>query len=443
MTLRDFEQRLISSGLMTAEQAEEARTSLLESLGEAAENATPQTWGKHLVQTKRATLFQVSAVASGRPARVVLGDYELQEKIASGGMGDVYKAHDRLTGAVAVVKVLPPASASDSELVKRFHREIRLLSEIKHPNIVGACDAGESEGSHFLAMEFVDGADLGRIIKLRGPMPAEDAVECIRQAAVGLAFAHERGVIHRDVKPSNLMLDHQGMVKILDMGLARILHNDDGLTSTGSVLGSVDYMAPEQGIDSKLADHRADIYALGCTLFYLMTGRIVFDAKNISQKLLAHQDATPPSLAATCPGVSGKFEKLYQQMLAKAPKDRPARVADLLASLKKVQKDLPASDLTRYMRGSSANLKDVSSKVMAPTAPGIVAIKRPEVPSPSSGGSLAPVPFSSIRRRLMTTQAPFPQPPIPRVPMWRLLLSGVATAGIVTVLMASLFWNNG
>lgn len=438
MTLREFQDRLVSSGLMTATKAEEAKNALIEALGEDASKAGPQEWGKHLVQTKRATLFQVSAVASGRPPKVVLGDYELLEKIASGGMGDVYKAVDRTTGTIAVVKVLPAASATDNELVQRFHREIRLLSEIKHPNIVGAFDAGMSDGCHFLAMEFVDGADLGRVVKLKGPMPPEDAVECIRQAAVALGFAHERGVIHRDVKPSNLMFDHQGTVKVLDMGLARILHNEEGLTSTGSVLGSVDYMAPEQGNDSKLADHRADIYALGCTLYYLLTGKIVFEARNISQKLLAHQDSPPPSLSAANPAVNSKLSKLFQQMLAKQPKDRPTRMSDVVASLKKIQRDLPAPDLTRYVRGSGTNLKEAAGQSGKTPEPGVVSMKRPEVISPRDFAPAA-LPFRGRHQAGTTTRAASPQ----RLPLWRVWLSGVAVACVLTVLFSSFFWNNG
>jgi serine/threonine protein kinase len=428
MTLREFQQRLVASDLMTAAEAEQAKDHLLESLGPAAADAGPQEFGKFLVTTKRATLFQVAAAVSGRPPKLVMGDYILVDKVASGGMGDVYKGVHKQNGQTAVVKVLPAASASDPELVKRFHREIQLLSAIRHPNIVGAFDAGAAGGCQYLAMEYVDGSDLGRIVRQKGTMPPEDAVEVDRQAAEALGFAHEKGVIHRDVKPSNLMIDHLGMVKILDLGLARILHNDDGLTSTGSVLGSVDYMAPEQGNDSKVADHRADVYALGCTLYYLMTGRIVFEARNISQKLLAHQDSPPPSLLAANPATPKKLEQLYLKMLSKKPTERPTRMADLIAVLKKIQKDLPLADLTKYVRGSSVNFKDASSAAFAATAPGLAAKARPS----DAGQSFEPL--SPMHQSSLKTMVP-----ARKVPLWRDLAGSVAAVGLVAALLATLF----
>jgi serine/threonine protein kinase len=414
---------------MTAAEADKSRLDYMASVGEDASKATVQDWGKHLVQSKQATLFQVSAAATGRPAKLRLGDYFLLDKLASGGMGDVYKGLDRKSGRVAVVKVLPAAAAEDRELVQRFEREIRLLSNIEHPNIVGAFSAGEADGAHFLAMEFVDGFDLGRIVKLRGPMAVEDAVECIRQAAVALGYAHEKGVIHRDVKPSNLMLDQQGMVKILDLGLARVLHNDDGLTSTGSVLGSIDYMAPEQGNDSKLADHRADLYALGCTLFYLLTGRLVFEGKNISQKLLAHQDSAPPLLRAACPDAPPKLEQLFLKMLAKDPANRPKKMADLVAALTKIVRDLPDPDLMRYLKGSTP--RDHTPKAYGSTLP--VAIPRP-APAVVIPAPITPAP--PLRRRAVPTRAPGRHGP-----SWRAWTGGVAAVCLATALLAALLFN--
>jgi eukaryotic-like serine/threonine-protein kinase len=427
MNLQEFERRLATSGLATHAEIVKLREEWHRGVSEQNEESAAQDFGKHLVQTRRATMFQVSAIFSGRPPRLLMGDYELLEKLATGGMGDVYKAVERKSGAIAVVKVLPAASAGDVELLQRFQREVKLLSEVQHPNVVGAFDAGEAEGCHFLAMEFVDGLDLGRMVKLRGPMTPEDAVECVRQAAVGLAYAHECGVVHRDVKPSNLMLDHQGAVKILDLGLARILHNDEGLTSTGSVLGSIDYMAPEQGNDSKAADHRADIYALGCTLFYLLTGRIVFDAKNISQKLIAHQDAPPPSLDSVCPTIPRKLDQLYLKMLAKDPKDRPSHMKDVVASLKKIQRDLPTPDLSKYVRGSSNNVKkgERPASVFGATL-------KPEVKRPTV------IPPLNVRGKAMTTRARGRG-----VPQWRVWAGGFSAAALLTSMLGWLLWSGG
>jgi len=425
MTLRDFQERLLASGLMTKGEIEQSRRSLQDALGPEFDQASAVEWGKHLVQAGQATLFQVSALTSGRPSRLVYGNYILIDKVASGGMGDVYKGVDRRSGDIAVVKVLPAAAAVDPELSRRFQREIELLSAVEHPNIVRAFDAGEANGSPFLAMEFVDGSDFGRIVRHRGPMAPEDAVECIRQAAVGLAYAHERGVIHRDVKPTNLMLDAEGVVKILDLGLARIVQSEDGLTSTGSVLGSIDYMAPEQGNDSKLADHRADIYALGCTLYFLMTGRLVFDGKNISQKLLAHAESTPPSLRETCPTAPEKLEQLYLKTLAKDPASRPKKMSDVIAALTKIQRSLPTPDLSRYERSNPAP-RDNSNVAFGSTLPGATARPRKTETAAPKILPLAP------RRNILTTIAA-----VPAEAAWRGWLGGAAIC-VTTVLLAFL-----
>jgi serine/threonine protein kinase len=447
MTVRDFEQRLVTTGLMTHQQATESRIAFLAAAGKSAAEPTPQDWGKFLVQNKKATMFQVSAIFANRPTRLLMGTYELLDKLATGGMGDVYRALDRKTNTIAVVKVLPASSANDEEMVLRFQREVKLLRAVEHPNIVGAFAAGKADGCHFLAMEYVDGADLGRTIKSRGPMSPEDALETIRQAAVGLAFAHEKGVIHRDVKPSNFMLDQSGMVKILDLGLARILHNEDGLTSTGSVLGSIDYMAPEQGTDSKVADHRADIYALGCTLYYLISGKIPFDGKNLGQKLMAHQDTPAPTLTSANPAVPAKLDQLYLKMMAKAPKDRPTRMSDVLTALKKLQTGMPTPDLSKYVRGSSnkhptpekASVAYGSTQRTPPTKPATLSVPKPTTQS-QSVVQPPPAPKSPTASFTMEPIADLSPPPVPQ---WRVWLSSGVAATLVAAMIGWLLFVEG
>ncbi len=207
-----------------------------------------------------------------------IGQYQLVEKLGHGGMGDVYKAfHTKLKRTVAV-KLLPAYRQRSPQAVMRFHREMEAVGRVDHPNIVRAHDAGEADGQFFLVMEFVEGVTLSSLVCSVGPLEVANACEIIRQAAVGLQHAHEHDLVHRDVKPSNLMLTTTGVVKVLDLGLARLQEacGDGDATASGQIMGSADYMAPEQGSNPRDADARADVYALGCTLYFFLAGRPPF-----------------------------------------------------------------------------------------------------------------------------------------------------------------------
>ena len=260
----------------------------------------------HLVQTGKLTSFQAEMLLTGGGPPLVLGNYELVNRIGAGGMGQVFKARHRRMERFVALKVLPAAATGSPELIQRFHREVKAVARLSHPHIVTAHDADEAKGVHFLVMEYTAGTDLSRLVRHNGPLPPAVAVDCIRQAARGLEYAHSKGVIHRDVKPSNLLLDSEGVVKVLDLGLARIdaadhdLHTE--LTGTGSMMGTIDYMSPEQALDTKHADARADIYSLGATLHYLVTGRPILPGDTRGKKmqaLLSNSDSRPPSLRAS------------------------------------------------------------------------------------------------------------------------------------------------
>jgi formylglycine-generating enzyme required for sulfatase activity len=199
-----------------------------------------------------------------------------------------------------------------------------------------AYDADEAGGTHFLVMEYVDGSDLSSLVKKSGPLPLEQALDCILQAARGLQYAHQHGVVHRDIKPANLLLDRQGTIKILDMGLARLDSagaQQDQLTGTGQIMGTVDYMAPEQAMDTKHADARADIYSLGVTMWYLLTGRPLYTGETAVERLLAHQTKPIPSLRSGCPAASPKLEAVFARMVAKKPENRYQTMQALVAAL--------------------------------------------------------------------------------------------------------------
>ena len=201
-----------------------------------------------------------------------LGEYELLEPIGQGGMGTVYRAFHTQMNRTVAIKVLPRWYHADERAIERFQREIDVVARLDHPNIVRAYDARETDGERFLVTEFVSGLDLSELVRRCGPLPLADACELIRQAAVALQYVHEHDLIHRDVKPSNLMLDDTGHVKLLDLGLAFVPGHGDELTDPGQMMGTLDYMAPEQASDSHDVDIRADVYGLGATLYKLLCG---------------------------------------------------------------------------------------------------------------------------------------------------------------------------
>jgi serine/threonine protein kinase len=271
-----------------------------------------------------------------------IDQYRLLEKIGQGGMGAVYKAlHLRLEKIVAL-KVLPAHRMNDADAVARFQREMKAVGRLDHPNIVRATDARETDGIHFLVMEFVEGVDLAKLVQRRGPLPVSDACELIRQVAVGLQHVYEQSLVHRDIKPSNLLLAREGRVKVLDLGLAR-LHCDNipnkDLTASGQYMGTLDYMAPEQAADAKSVDIRADIYSLGCTLYHLLVGQPPFGGSAFEhpvRKLAAHYQVPVPPIRTYRPETPDQLVGILDRMLAKKPADRfatPGEVADALKSL--------------------------------------------------------------------------------------------------------------
>jgi serine/threonine-protein kinase len=341
--------------ILTASQLDEMRTVLAPRLSE------PQALLEELVGRGWLTAFQARHIANGKGADLVLDRYLLLDTLGKGASGQVFKARHRTMQRLVALKVLRPELIKDPDAVQRFYREIEVASQLSHPNIVHAYEAGPIGALLVLVMEYVDGPDLERLVRESGPLPVGKACEFIRQAAVGLQYASERGLVHRDIKPSNLLLQivdrraplgHPGpdpsasgkrqatLVKILDLGLARLQQPVRGsetanltIASSKSVMqGTPDYMAPEQALDFHGADSRSDIYSLGCTFFYLLSGRPPFPGSTLAEKLLKHQQAEPP-IEALPEALPPALAKILRKMLAKQPTDRYQTPGDVVADL--------------------------------------------------------------------------------------------------------------
>lgn len=279
----------------------------------------------------------------GLTAGDTLGNYLILELLGEGGMGVVLKAQHKRMERMVALKVLRRQATQSPGAIKRFHQEVRAAARLSHPNIVTAYDADEVNGVHFLVMEYVNGINLADLLQQRGKLEVAEAVDYVLQTAKGLAYAHGEGVVHRDIKPGNLLLDKRGTVKILDMGLASIREPQDAnpasreheVTQANQLLGTFDYMPPEQALDPRGVDHRADIYSLGCTLFRLVTGQLPFRGDNPLMKIVAHREQPAPSMRELRSDVSFELDRVYKKMLAKKPDDRQPTMAEVIRDLEK------------------------------------------------------------------------------------------------------------
>lgn len=278
-----------------------------------------------LVKSGALTTFQATKIIEGKAPELVVGSYVLLDKLGAGGMGSVFKAKHGRMRRIAAIKILSPELMKSAEGVQRFQREIEVIARLNHPNVVIAYDAGECGLGHFLIMEFVDGTDLHHWVVKRGKLDLPEALGYIRQSAAGLGYIHKQGLIHRDIKPANLLRTNQGDIKVTDLGLVRLpeMEESDSIDDataaplTVGISGTFDYMAPEQAEDTRAVDHRADIYSLGCSLWFLLTGQHLYNERSLVQKVKAHAGKPIPPLSQAVSGVSPALEEWWKKMVAK------------------------------------------------------------------------------------------------------------------------------
>jgi serine/threonine protein kinase len=394
LPLAHFVERLCRSQLLEADRLKELRSLQTESAG-------ARDLAQELMRREWLTPYQISQLMQDRQGDLVLGQYILLEPLGEGGMGQVFKAYQRNLHRLVALKVIRRDCLDNPKVIKRFQREIRAAGQLSHPNVVRAYDADEVGGIYYIAMELVDGIDLAHLVKEAGPLPVAQACDYVCQAALGLQHAHECGMVHRDIKPANLLVTHAspsakresatvprpgsgvpakpssaalkrpgsgvlqrpgtadpwGTVKILDMGLARLSDSDPGvgagnLTQAGTLMGTPDFIAPEQAVNSRTCDIRADIYSLGCTLYYLLSGQVPFPEGTTLDKVIRHQKEDPAPVEKArrarlmCDDrteadadryyVPGEVKAVLAKMLAKHPQDRfqtPGEVAEAMADV--------------------------------------------------------------------------------------------------------------
>jgi serine/threonine protein kinase len=328
-----------------------------------ARGEDPMPLARELIQRGLLTPFQVNSLAKGTGKELVVGPYRLLDRLGEGGMGTVYKACHTAMGRIVALKVIKKNKLSNPLAIKRFLQEVQNAGKLVHPNIVMAFDAGQVGDTHYFAMEYIEGVDLAKLVRMSGPLPVLEACDYIRQAAAGLQHAHERGMVHRDIKPNNLIVARspgsqgaglgamgagqggngpasttnmvpRAVVKILDMGLARI-HGDEGaaLTKIGAVIGTPEFLAPEQAKNSHAVDIRSDLYSLGCTFYYLLAGKVPIRGLTVAETLVKHQIEEPPPLDMVRPDMPPQLWLVVKKLMAKKAEDRYQTPADLILAL--------------------------------------------------------------------------------------------------------------
>jgi serine/threonine protein kinase len=348
---------LIRSKLMAADEMQAMRQRWQ---SEAKDATSASAFLKWLIAKEYVTEYQASLLSKGHVDDFYLGQYRIMERVGRGRMAGVYRAMHP-AGQIVAIKVLPPSRAKNGQTLARFQREARLSVKLKHANVVRSFQVGEARGVHYLVMEYLEGETLEDVLERRKKLPPQEAVRLIHQALLGLQHIHEQGLVHRDLKPANLMLvpppganetTLKANVKILDIGLAREFFDENStepsermeLTGEGVLLGTPDYLAPEQARDPRTIDVRADIYSLGCTLYHLLTGQPPFPEKNILTQMIRHATEMPKPLQQFNAAIPEGLSQIVNWMMAKKPEERyptPGRAAQALDAYLMVTSEAP------------------------------------------------------------------------------------------------------
>lgn len=329
-----FRETALLSGLVTQEQLDEAISGIRSSSPDLAapdQEIPDDLLADHLVQYGIVTTYQADQLRSGR-TKLNLGPYTILDWIGQGGMGQVFKAVHTMMGRECAIKVLP-LNKSTPDAIKNFTREIRTQAQLDHPNLVRAYDAGHDGNVHYLVTEYVPGTDLRQLVRREGPLDIQTAANVIRQAAHGLQYAHERGLIHRDVKPGNILVTPDGVAKVSDLGLSGFIDEADSDPRAGKIVGTADYLSPEQIKTPSDITSVSDVYSLGCTLYYAISGKVPFPGGSTRDKARRHCEDTPWHPRRFNPEISEEFVEVIADMMEKDPANRIQTAGEAAARL--------------------------------------------------------------------------------------------------------------
>ena len=288
-----------------------------------------------LVAGRILTEFQADRLLKGKTLGLIVGRYVILDRLGEGGRSRVFKAQHRLMGRLAALKVIAPQVASRASSIARFHREMRLIGRLDHPNVIRAFDADQIGELLYLVMEYVAGRSLDHVMNDRGALPAHDVIDYMAQAALGLAHAHERGIVHRDVKPANLLLSEEGQIKVLDLGLSALMEADNAatfVTAAGQVVGTANYMSPEQAVALNI-DGRSDLFSLGCTMYQLLSGRLPFPGETVAECITLRVMGRSTPITDFRTDLNASVVQVLGKLMARRPEDRFQTAAEAAEAL--------------------------------------------------------------------------------------------------------------
>ena len=398
-----FLQNLRKSGLLDESQLQEIAS------WPSATAGDDRALAQELVDREFLSRFQAHLLLSGRTQGFVIGPYTIVDRIGAGGMGQVYKAVHRHMLRTVALKVLTKSRRADPDAQSRFMREVRASAQLNHPNIVTAYDVGEEGNVTYLVLEYVEGASVAELVKQHGRLAPDQVAAVGYHVASALEHARRQGIVHRDIKPGNILVGNEGTCKVLDMGLARFeeggpdVDESTSLTRDGVVMGSINYLSPEQAMNSHQADTRSDIYSLGCTLYHMLAGQVPFPGGTAAEKLIKHQMHEPTPLAQLAPHAPPELVQVVVRMMTKSVDDRyqtPAEVAQGLEPWTKV----PLTEIRAAPAGGQPAVSEATvlrTSASAPPVPSAVPSIPVAAPTPETPGSVS------------TPDAPTPVEPTP------------------------------
>jgi serine/threonine protein kinase len=343
-----------SSGVVNERQLAEIKTKVLQGdypLDSAA-------LAERLVRDNILTPFQAKRLLTNRPGGLIVGRYIVLDRIGSGSMGRVYRAHHVMMDRVVALKIIAPEIAQNERVVARFQREMKLVGRLDHPNVVRAFDADQINRILYIVMEYVNGMSLGERLKKKGPIPPAEMVDFAAQAALGLAHAHEQGIVHRDIKPTNILLSDDRRIKILDLGLGVLMQADSAATfatADGIAVGTVDYMSPEQACGREV-DGRSDLYGLGCSMYHLMSGKLPFPGSSPIERLGKRIGGRHTPITEYLPDVPASFVRVLDKMLAHKPHERYATAAEAAEALQSLIRPKPKAPTPAQQLAAQINI---------------------------------------------------------------------------------------